>query len=333
VPPIWRTIQVPGTYSFWDLHVAIQDSMGWLDYHLHLFRVSRPGTSDAVQIGIPDEDAFEGDEPILPGWEVPIASYFTHPGAVAKYEYDFGDGWEHEVTLEAIVPRQKGRRYPSCLAGERACPPEDCGGVGGYEDLMAVMRDPTHEAYESTLRWLGGGRFDPERFDAKAVKFDHPGKRWDLAFGKAVQSRRLAKRAAVIAKPRARPQSRSARTLSSVVSAQTYSVWLEMLHALVPDGRTHRLSIVVAGMLRHALDIAVARFGEHAPEGSAAASLIQAAEEADPEQVADQIGDLVERLFRDAKVAGRRVNARGDEYSILDSAIQEFASWYAMPWE
>jgi len=143
-----------------------------------------------------------------------------------------------------------------------------------------------------------------------------------------------AKRAAVIAKPRARPQSASARTLSSVVSAQTYSVWLEMLHSLVPDGRTHRLSIVVASMLRHAVDIAVARFGEDAPERSAAASLIQAGEEADPEQqVADQIGDLVAHLFRDAKVAGRRVNARGDEYSILDSSIQEFASWYAMPWE
>jgi hypothetical protein len=189
-PPIWRTIQVPGTYSFWDLHVAIQDSMGWLDYHLHLFRVNRPGTGDVVQIGIPDEDAFEGDEPILPGWEVPIASHLTRPGAAARYEYDFGDGWEHEVTLEAIVPRQKGIRYPRCLAGERACPPEDCGGVGGYEDLMAVMRDPTHEEYESTLRWLGGGRFDPERFNAKTVKFDHPGKRWDLAFGKTVQSRR-----------------------------------------------------------------------------------------------------------------------------------------------
>jgi len=142
-----------------------------------------------------------------------------------------------------------------------------------------------------------------------------------------------AKRAAVIVKTRARPQSRSARTLSSVVSAQTYSVWLEMLCSLVPDGRTHRLSIVVAGMLRHALDIAVARFGEDAPERSAAASLIQAAEEADPQQIAEQIGDLVARLFRDAKVAGSRANARGDEYSVLDSAIQEFASWYAMPWE
>jgi len=89
----------------------------------------------------------------------------------------------------------------------------------------------------------------------------------------------------------------------------------------------------VAGMLRHAVEVAVARFGEDAPERSAAASLIRAAEEDDPEQVADQIGDLLARLFRDAKVAGRRVNARGDEYSILDSSIQEFASWYAMPWE
>ena len=192
-PPVWRTIQVPATYSFWDLHVAIQDSMGWLDYHLHRFHVNRPGTGDVVQIGIPDEDAFEGDEPILPGWEVPIARYFTRLGAVTKYEYDFGDGWEHAVTLEAILPRQKGIRYPRCLAGARACPPEDCGGVGGYENLMAVMGDPTHEEYESTLQWLGG-RFDPERFDARRVTFDHPGKRWDLAFGKAVQSRRRGRR-------------------------------------------------------------------------------------------------------------------------------------------
>ena len=129
------------------------------------------------------------------------------------------------------------------------------------------------------------------------------------------------------------PRSHPERTLSSVVGAPTYSVWIEMLRTLVPDGRTHRLSIVVAGMLRHALDVAAAKFGEDAPEGSAAASLLRAAEEADPEQVAEQVGDLVERLFRDAKVAGKRVTARGGEYSILDGVIQEFASWYGMPWE
>ena len=106
--------------------------------------------------------AFEGDDPILPGWEVHIATYFTRAGAVARYEYDFGDGWEHEVTLDAIVPRQKGTRLPRCLGGERACPPEDCGGPPGYENVIAVIADPSHEEYESMLEWLGG-RFDPER--------------------------------------------------------------------------------------------------------------------------------------------------------------------------
>jgi hypothetical protein len=123
------------------------------------------------------------------------------------------------------------------------------------------------------------------------------------------------------------------RTLSSVVGARTYSVWVGMLHSLVPDGRTHRLSVIVAGMLRHAVHLAVARFGEDAPEGSVAASLIQAAHEVDPQRAMELIGSLIERLFRDAGVSGTRVTARGDEYSILDSAVQEFTAWHAMPWE
>jgi hypothetical protein len=188
-PPVWRTIQVPGTYSFWDLHVAIQDAMGWLDYHLHAFRVRLPGTDATLQIGIPDEDAFEGDEPYLPGWEIPIARHFTRPGVAVRYEYDFGDGWEHEVTLEAVVPRQKGVRLPRCVAGERACPPEDCGGPPGYEHLIDVIGDPSHEEHESMLTWVGG-RFDPERFYSRTVRFDDPRKRWALAFGKTTQSRR-----------------------------------------------------------------------------------------------------------------------------------------------
>jgi hypothetical protein len=197
-PPIWRTIQMPETSSFWELHVALQDAMGWLDYHLHLFRMSKPGTDEEAKIGIPDDDPFEGDEPILPGWEVSIAPYFPHAGVVARYDYDFGDGWEHEITIEAIVPRRKGEKYPLCLGGGRACPPEDCGGVGGYEDLLAVIRDPSHEEHESMLQWLGG-RFDPEKFDPKKVTFDDPAKRWQLAFGQRVrpapQARRTAKSA------------------------------------------------------------------------------------------------------------------------------------------
>jgi hypothetical protein len=182
-PSVWRSVQVPETYSFWDLHVALQHAMGWLDYHLHLFRVTRPDTGETVQIGIPDEDAFEGDEAILPGWGIPIARYFPRPGVVARYEYDFGDGWEHDLAFEAIRPRQPGQKYPRCVAGARACPPEDCGGVGGYEELLTVIRTPTHEEYESTLQWLGG-RFEPEKFDPKRVKFDDPTRRYELAFEK-----------------------------------------------------------------------------------------------------------------------------------------------------
>lgn len=179
-PPIWRSIQVPETYRFWDFHVAIQDAMGWLDYHLHLFRVSKPVTGEVVQIGIPDEDAFDA-EPILRGWEIPIADYLSRLGVVAQYDYDFGDGWKHELTLEAILPRQPNKKYPLCVGGARACPPEDCGGIGGYENLVTVMRTPSHEEYASTLQWLGG-RFDPERFDPKRVKFDDPARRYELAF-------------------------------------------------------------------------------------------------------------------------------------------------------
>ena len=122
--------------------------MGWLDYHLHVFRVVKPDTGEALQIGIPDDDACEGDEPVLPGWEIPIVQYFPRPAVAARYEDDFGDGWEHELTIETILPRQLGQKYPRCVGGARACPPEDCGGAGGYENLLTVLRTPTHKEYE-----------------------------------------------------------------------------------------------------------------------------------------------------------------------------------------
>jgi hypothetical protein len=180
-PIIWRRIQVPGSYTFWDFHVAIQDVMGWFDCHLHLFRVENPETDSVEEIGIPDEDSYEGEPDLIPGWEVHIADYFKRPGDSASYEYDFGDGWEHAVVLEDIVEKQKGRKYPVCVAGARACPPEDCGGVPGYEDLLVTINDPTSEEYESTMEWLGG-QFDPEQFDPAEVVFENPKRRWKFAF-------------------------------------------------------------------------------------------------------------------------------------------------------
>ena len=181
-PRIWRCIEVPASYSFWDLHVAIQDGMGWLDYHLHAFRVRNPETRQAEEIGIPDDDPFEGDPVYLPGWTVPISKYFYVGGARAQYEYDFGDGWEHDVELEAVGRREPGTTYPRCLAGERACPPEDCGGPPGYERLLEILSNPADEEYDEMLAWVGG-RFDANAFAPERVQFDNPKVRWRKAFG------------------------------------------------------------------------------------------------------------------------------------------------------
>ena len=181
-PPIWRRIQVPESYSFWDLHVAIQDVMAWIDYHLHEFEIGNPSTGVKVEIGIPDE-GFDGDRGVLPGWKQKIVDYFTMENRVAYYEYDFGDCWEHTIKLEKILPRDENIDYPVCTAGKRACPPEDCGGIGGYEDFLKILNNPDHEEYEETMEWVGGA-FDPEYFDVEEVSFDDPDERWKIAFKK-----------------------------------------------------------------------------------------------------------------------------------------------------
>jgi hypothetical protein len=180
-PPIWRRILVPEKYSFWDLHVAIQDAMGWQDYHLHMFRIRRKHAHEVDEIGIPDEDACEGDSEILPGWEIPISSYFQEVGDVAEYLYDFGDDWHHVILFEGILLKEKKKKYPQCLGGERACPPEDCGGVDGYYHLLEVLADSSDEEYEEVVTWVGG-KYDANKFDAGKVKFDNPKKRWKIAF-------------------------------------------------------------------------------------------------------------------------------------------------------
>jgi hypothetical protein len=110
-----------------------------------------------------------------------VLSYLNEPGQRAGYEYDFGDSWNHQIILKEIVPREKDARYPLCVGGERACPPEDCGGTWGYETLLDVINNPAHEEHEEMLEWLGG-QFDPERFDSATVNFDDPKKRWKIAF-------------------------------------------------------------------------------------------------------------------------------------------------------
>ncbi len=170
-PPIWRRIQVPATYTFWDLHVAIQDSMGWTDTHLHHFEILNPATEMKEEIGIPDEDTIENI--ILAGWKKNISHYFTSENNKAEYVYDYGDNWEHEVKLEKILPSIDDIQYPICIAGKRECPPEDCGGPWGYEDFLEAIKDPKHERHEELLDWVGGD-FDPEYFNKDEIDFDDP---------------------------------------------------------------------------------------------------------------------------------------------------------------
>jgi hypothetical protein len=180
-PSIWRRIQVPKTYTFWELHVAIQDAMGWYDYHLHQFEAINPKTGESDIIGIPDQEGID-DILTLPSWKIHISSYFSFLNKQAQYLYDFGDHWDHTVLLEKILPEEEfGKEYPLCVAGERACPPEDCGSIRGYEKLLDIIERPQHAEYKSTMEWLAKN-FDPEEFKLEDVCFDDPKERWIRAF-------------------------------------------------------------------------------------------------------------------------------------------------------
>ena len=172
-PPIWRTIEVPETYTFWDLHVAVQDAMGWQDYHLHEFQMRGPREGGEVIVGLPNDDDWDDRDSRL-GWETKIIDYFTLDNRTARYLYDFGDDWEHTIELEAILPSARAETYPRCVDGSRACPPEDCGGVGGYDEICSDGDEELREYYAD---------FDPDEFDAAEVRFDDPRERWKIAFG------------------------------------------------------------------------------------------------------------------------------------------------------
>lgn len=178
-PLVWRRIQVPEHYSFWDLHVAIQDVMGWQDCHLHEFRVAVRPHGD-LRIGIPDPE-FPEERSCSAGWEVRVSDQVWPQMPPISYVYDFGDDWEHELVYEGLVARDMSVRYPRCVDGANACPPEDCGGVCGYEAFLLAIRNPKHPDHKEMRQWFGGP-FNPEAFDPTLVRFDDPRRRWEAAF-------------------------------------------------------------------------------------------------------------------------------------------------------
>ena len=154
-PPVWRRVIIPAAYSLDRLHAVIQAAMGWEDDHLHAFRVGkvRYGPNPYDEPGYLDEREFR-----LGGLRARRLSY----------EYDFGDSWEHELVIEERTTAADGAHYPACIAGEGACPPEDCGGSYGFADLKALLAGPPGTEQEEILEWTGGD-YDPSRFDLAAA--------------------------------------------------------------------------------------------------------------------------------------------------------------------
>jgi Plasmid pRiA4b ORF-3-like protein len=163
-PSIWRRIQVKDC-NLDKLHEHIQTAMGWTNSHLHQFDIKgeRYGDPELLDDGFEDFECLDSTKTMLSEILPKTGKRFSF-----QYEYDFGDSWEHEVLFEGSLPADPKAKYPLCLEGERACPPEDCGGVWGYADFLEAIRNPKHEQHGEMLEWVGG-RFDPEDFDPAAV--------------------------------------------------------------------------------------------------------------------------------------------------------------------
>jgi hypothetical protein len=157
-PSVWRRVLIPTAYPLDRVHSVIQAAMGWQDSHLHAFRLGH----ETYAAPDPDDEMGSLDE-----------TRFRLGDLVAgvdrfDYEYDFGDGWEHEVVVEARAVAQEGAVYPACVAGEGACPPEDCGGSPGIAEFKAVLAGPPSAERDELLAWAGGA-YDPGRFDVSAA--------------------------------------------------------------------------------------------------------------------------------------------------------------------
>jgi len=160
-PPIWRCLEVPSSSTLQQLHTIIQVAFGWEDYHIWVFETpwERYGMTDR-ELEIRSAAAKR------------LGQVAPRPGDKLRYTYDFGDDWEHDIVVQAVSDAEPAIAYPRCLAGRRACPPEDCGGIWGYGYLLEILADPAHEEHKERLEWLGldsADEFDPAAFDLAEV--------------------------------------------------------------------------------------------------------------------------------------------------------------------
>lgn len=162
-PPIWRRLTVPGELPLRQFHQVLQVTMGWYHSHLHQFIIeTKNGTAS---YGEPDpEDDYRLKDDRL----VRLAQIAPTVGTTFIYNYDFGDNWNHIVTVEAIETVSRGETYPWCQDGGRACPPEDVGGVSGYASFLDAWRSRSHPEHQDMRRWVGK-HFKPELFSVQQV--------------------------------------------------------------------------------------------------------------------------------------------------------------------
>jgi hypothetical protein len=160
-PSVWRRLIVPAAWHLGELHLAIQAAFNWWNYHLHEFRIGGLRYGDP---GILEEGSFEDDARVFDEREVRLRDFSREDGISFSYIYDLGDNWVHTVEIEKHVSLDVAPRIAACVAGERARPPEDVGGVSGYENFLAIMADPTDDEHIDTKSWCGG-HFDRDWFD------------------------------------------------------------------------------------------------------------------------------------------------------------------------
>jgi hypothetical protein len=160
-PPIWRRLLVPASMTLAKLHDVLQTAMGWHDCHMHEFRAGER------HFGRPDpEDISMGMQ--VDERNIRLSSVLRRPGAKLIYTYDFGDNWEHAIVLEKLLPLLPDMTSPICIDGSLACPPDDCGGIPGFYELLDALADPNHEQHQEMRDWIGGD-FDPQAFSVEEV--------------------------------------------------------------------------------------------------------------------------------------------------------------------
>lgn len=176
-PPVWRRIAVDSDTPLSELAELLEAAMGWFGGHLHSFDAG----DTTYELPDPDGDLGWG-RPTVDERTVTLGELLAEPKAKLRWDYDFGDGWQHDVVVEAIKPKEPGVVYPICVTGRRACPPEDCGGTWGYANLLAALADPGHEDHDDLTEWTPPG-FDPEAFDpaeaTEALRTPRPLGDWD----------------------------------------------------------------------------------------------------------------------------------------------------------